>query len=154
MREAAAQRGQRGERPQGVCACIQTAAHLCPADPQTPRMQLHLVHPQSHNGGGQTEQDSARVNEGRRRAPAKAVEMISNSHNLFWNIRLLHWLSRSRICLQCWRHRRQGFDPWIRKIPWRREWQPTPVFLPGEFHGQKSLAGYSPRNCKESDAAE
>ena len=37
-----------------------------------------------------------------------------------------------------------GFDPWVRKIPWRREWQPTPVFLPGEFHGQRSLMGYSP----------
>ena len=36
------------------------------------------------------------------------------------------------------------FDPWVRKIPWRREWLPTPVFLPGEFHGQKGLAGYSP----------
>ena len=33
------------------------------------------------------------------------------------------------------------FDPWVRKIPWRREWQPTPVFLPGEFNGQKSLVG-------------
>ena len=30
-----------------------------------------------------------------------------------------------------------GFNPWVRKIPWRREWQPTPIFLPGEFHGQK-----------------
>ena len=39
--------------------------------------------------------------------------------------------------------RRPGFDPWVRKIPWRRAWQPTPVFLPGEFHGQKSLEGYS-----------
>jgi len=39
--------------------------------------------------------------------------------------------------------RRPGFDPWVGKIPWRREWQPTPVFLPGEFHGQRSLAGYS-----------
>ena len=39
--------------------------------------------------------------------------------------------------------RRRGFSPWVRKIPWRREWQPTPVFLPGEFHGQRSLAGYS-----------
>ena len=38
---------------------------------------------------------------------------------------------------------------WVRKIPWRREWQPTPVFLPGEFHGQKSLAVYSPWGCKE-----
>ena len=40
-------------------------------------------------------------------------------------------------------HRRR-FDPWVGKIPWRRAWQPTPVFLPGELHGQRSLAGYSP----------
>ena len=38
---------------------------------------------------------------------------------------------------------RLGFDPWVGKIPWRREWHPTPVLLPGEFHGQRSLAGYS-----------
>ena len=37
-----------------------------------------------------------------------------------------------------------GFDPCVRKIPWRREWLPTPVFLPGEFHGQRRLVGYSP----------
>ena len=43
---------------------------------------------------------------------------------------------------------------WIRKIPWRREWLPTPVFLPGEFHGQRSLAGYSPWGHKESDMTE
>ena len=36
------------------------------------------------------------------------------------------------------------FNPWIRKIPWRREWIPSPVFLPGEFHGQWSLASYNP----------
>ena len=36
-----------------------------------------------------------------------------------------------------------GFDPWVGKIPWRREWQPTPVFLPVKFHGQRSLVGYS-----------
>ena len=36
---------------------------------------------------------------------------------------------------QCRRHKRQGFHPWVRKIPWMRKWQPTPVFLPGEFHG-------------------
>ena len=40
------------------------------------------------------------------------------------------------------------------KIPWRREWQPTPVFLPGEFHGQKSLVGHSPWGRKESDMTE
>ena len=39
---------------------------------------------------------------------------------------------------------RHGFDPWVRKIPWRRAWQPTPVFLPGTRHGQRSLVGYSP----------
>ena len=47
--------------------------------------------------------------------------------------------------------RRCGFDHWVRKIPKRREWQPTPVFLSGESHGQWSLAGYSPQCCKESD---
>ena len=41
-------------------------------------------------------------------------------------------------------------DPWVGKISWKRKWQPTPVFLPGEFHGQRSLAGYSPRGHKES----
>ena len=46
------------------------------------------------------------------------------------------------------------FDPWARKIPWRRKWQSTPVFLPGKFHGQRSLAGYSLWGCKESDATE
>ena len=43
------------------------------------------------------------------------------------------------------------FNRWVRKIPWRREWQPTPVSLPGEFHGQRSLVGYSPQGCRESD---
>ena len=40
------------------------------------------------------------------------------------------------------------------KIPWNRKWQPTPVFLPGEFHGQRSPEGYSPRGCKEADTTE
>ena len=44
--------------------------------------------------------------------------------------------------------------PWVRKIPWRRERQLTSAFLPGEFHGQRSLAGYSPRGLKESDTTE
>ena len=40
-------------------------------------------------------------------------------------------------------HKRRRFDPWVGKIPWRRAWQPTLVFLPGESHGQRSLVGYS-----------
>ena len=43
------------------------------------------------------------------------------------------------------------FNPWVRKIPWRRTWQPTPVFLPEKFQGQRSLAGYSPWSHKELD---
>ena len=45
-------------------------------------------------------------------------------------------------------------DPWVRKIPWRREWQPTPVFFPRESHGQKSLAGYSPWGYKNVNMTE
>ena len=50
--------------------------------------------------------------------------------------------------------RRHEFDPRVRKIPWRRRWLPTPVFLPGESHGQRSLSGYSPRGRQESDTTE
>ena len=49
-----------------------------------------------------------------------------------------------KICLWC---RRPGFHPWVWKISWRKQWLFTPVFLPGEFHGQRSLAGYSPWSC-------
>ncbi len=44
--------------------------------------------------------------------------------------------------------KRCRFDPWVGKIPWRRKWQPTPVLLPGESHGWRSLVGYSPRVAK------
>ena len=50
--------------------------------------------------------------------------------------------------------RRYGFDPWVRKIPWRREWQPTPVFLPGKSRGQRNLTGHSSWGHKESDMTE
>ena len=55
-----------------------------------------------------------------------------------------------KICLQCGRPR---FDPWVGKIFWRRKWK-TPVFLPGESHGQMSLMGYSPWNHEKSDTTE
>ena len=57
------------------------------------------------------------------------------------------WLQRMGVC-PCRRHKRCGFDPWVGKIPWRRKWQPTPVFLPGESHGQRSVVGYSPWGCR------
>ena len=49
---------------------------------------------------------------------------------------------------------RPGLDPWVGKISWRRKWQPAPVFLPEESHGQKSLVSPSPRTCSTSDTTE
>ena len=49
---------------------------------------------------------------------------------------------------QCRRYKTPGLNPWVRKTPWRRAWQPTPIFLPGESHGQRSLVGYSPGVAK------
>ena len=63
---------------------------------------------------------------------AQNIEAFCGSFGLPW------WLRWSRICLQC---RRPGFNPGVGKIHWRREWLPSAVFLPGECHGQRSLAG-------------
>ena len=86
---------------------------------------------------------------------------------LFWNhaVYFLLLSVQSSLCFpggatgeepfcQCRRHKRLGFDPWVRKIPWRRASQPTPVFLPGGSHGQRSLVGYIPWGHKESDTTE
>ena len=63
----------------------------------------------------------------------------------------LHSSDSEESTCQC---RRPGFNPWVWKIPWRGPWQPTPVFLPGESHGQRSLVGYSPWGGKELDMTE
>ena len=81
---------------------------------------------------------------------------VCRGKKLYWHIispttplrELPQWLSGKESICQC---RRPKFDPWAGKIPWRRKWQPTPVFLPGKFHGQRSLAGYSPWNCKGAE---
>ena len=62
--------------------------------------------------------------------------------------------SGKELTWKCRRHKRRRFSPWVGKIPWRRRWQPTPVFLPGESHGQRSLVVYSPWDHKESDMTE
>ena len=71
---------------------------------------------------------------------------ISNDYKIKHG--LPRWLSGKESACQC---RRLGFDPWVREIPWRKKWQPTLVFLSGEFHGQRSLVGYNPWGHKESD---
>ena len=67
--------------------------------------------------------------------PATSSGLFSPLNGLPW------WLSDKESTRQCRRH---GFHPWVRKIPWRRKWHPTPVLLPGKVHGQRRLAGYSP----------
>ena len=66
---------------------------------------------------------------------------------------LPRWRSKAPTC-QCRRPKRPGFNFWVRKIPWRKKSQPTPVFLPGESHRQRSLVGYSLWGRKESDTTE
>ena len=58
---------------------------------------------------------------------------------------LFRWLSGKPSTCQ---RRRSKFNPWVGQIPWRRKWQPPPIFLLGQSHGQTSLAGYSPWGCK------
>ena len=70
------------------------------------------------------------------------------THSLMQLLGLPWWLRGQSICRQC------GFNHWVRKTPWRRKWQPTPVLLPGKSHGQRSLVGYSRWDDKESDTIE
>ena len=80
------------------------------------------------------------------------ISQIGSFHNLplliAWNTHLCYglprWLSGKESACQCRRCKRCWFDLWVGKISWRRKWQPTPVFLPGKFHGQMNLASYCP----------
>ena len=67
---------------------------------------------------------------------------------------LPRWYSGKESACQCRRFRRGRFNPWVKKISWSRKWQPTPVFLPTKVWGRRSLVGYGPWGCKESDTAE
>ena len=87
------------------------------------------------------------------RAAASKLPPSENQPSLFaqrLNTPFPGGASGKESAVQYRRHRTCEFDPWVMKIPWRRKWQPTPVFLHGKFHGQRSLAGYSPWGCKEA----
>ena len=73
--------------------------------------------------------------------------------DIFLKVELLDRIVAQMVknLLQC---RRARFDPWVRKIPWRRKWLPAAVFLPGKLHGQRILVGYRPWGCKESAITE
>ena len=82
---------------------------------------------------------------------AEVETFFSHGKNFLSSLfsRLPRWFSGKESACQCRRCRRLGFHPWIRKVSWSRKWQPTPVFLPGKSHGQRSLAGYSPWGPKK-----
>ena len=80
--------------------------------------------------------------------PGSAVPGILQARTLEWGASGKEPISQRRRC------RRPRFDPWVRKIPCRRKWQPTLGFLPGKSHGQRSLVDYSPWSCKESGMTE
>ena len=70
-----------------------------------------------------------------------------------WLVKLLR-MNRASLVVQTVKNLPAMWETWVGKIPWRRAWQPTPVFLPGESHGQGSLVGYSPWSLKESDTTD
>ena len=84
-------------------------------------------------------------------SPTSLCGYIFSFYNLVRIYQGFPGLNDKESACQC---RRPEFDPWVRKIPWRREWLSTPVFLPGKSHGQRSLVGYSPWGRKESDTIE
>ena len=82
------------------------------------------------------------------------LRRLSSSSSICIFTGLPRRLSGKESACQCRKWKRLGFNPWVRKIPWSRKWHPTPVFLPGESHGQRSLMGYSLWGRKEWDVTE
>ena len=80
---------------------------------------------------------------------------LSSEYDVDVKLILINWAS---LVAQMVKHppamQEPGFNPWVRKISWRRRWKPTPVSLPGKLHGQRTLAGYSPWGLKELDTTE
>jgi len=102
--------------------------------------------------------DWTTIKEGRKREKMKKKKKTntttSQNKELTPRWGLPWWLSGKESTCQCKRHSRCRLDSWIRKIPWRRKWQPTPLFLPGKSQGQRRLEDYSPPGCKESGMTE
>ena len=81
-----------------------------------------------------------------------SCDLFNNQHRLLGGFP--GGASGKESTYQCRRSKKSGFTPWVRKIPWSRKWQTTPVFLPGKFHGQRSLVGYGPWGSRELDLTE
>ena len=87
-----------------------------------------------------------------RAGPTELLAPALSLHKVYTG--LPRWLSNKGPACPCWRHTRHVYHPWVRKIHCRRKRHPTPVFLPGKSHGQRSMVGYSPWDCRvEHDVA-
>ena len=137
--------------PQTTCSLMACFTLLWGGVPPSP-----LWSPHQHTGRRKKRQVRKRTDRWKQRAEgvcaqsgvdkeAKEAMLLSHPFSLqlsamCFSQGLLKW---QRIHLLMQEMREMQVNPWVRKIPWRRAWQPTPVFLPGKFHGQRSLAGYS-----------
>ena len=97
------------------------------------------------------ESGSIMILSNRKRRKISPLEFPERDKGIKFAKHLACFLDSSVGLLQC---RRPWFDSWVGKIPWIRDRLPTPIFWPGEFHGQRSLAGYNPWGCKESETTE
>ena len=79
---------------------------------------------------------------------------LKNQVGLLWLLNAHKGFPGASVVKSAWQCRRWRSHSWVRKIPWRRAWQPTPVFLPGKFQGQRSLVGYTPWSLRELYTAE
>ena len=104
--------------------------------------QMHIVAYSSNNSNNTKNGQSWRPN---------CVWGVSSEHSFFFFLGFPRWLSSKESACQ---YRRRRFNSWVRKIPWRREWQPTPVFLPGESQRQRSLVDSTVHGVTESDTTE
>ena len=123
-----------GRRPPGVCAY--SAGPLAPGS--TAALDLRKAAPRREKSGQEP--------------PTLALE--SGGSTLEPMLPRWRGVKKKSLPANAERLKKCGLDSWLSKIPWRKEWQPTPVFLPGGSHGQRSLVGYSPCNSTESDSTE
>ena len=145
-----------GQAPLSRLLLRWTPSHLLKAKPishAVPRLQGRKLRPRHCAQAAQLLSRGARI---RSRSQHPWAEVSSYSE-WRWTVPVTRFPggpSGEEPDYQCRRCKRRAFDPWVGKIPWRRAWHPAPLFLPGESHGQRSLAGHSPWGWKELDKSE
>ena len=144
----ARERERERERETEIISSVNTDTFLCPLSFLKYKMSMECVLQRL----SVTIKGSNRWETFRYCKHTKTYVIIRSSVKVFYHIVLSIYCSSKEFSGQCRRCTRSRFNPWVRKICGSRKWQPTPVFFPGKFHGQKSLVGYRPWSRQESDA--